>query len=222
MFPVYINRTEKNVDFDFFVDNFFRICKYHQSEGRASAFAFIIYDFHDPHLTKVLMDTDYWKTLDKTSGHLLTVFSLFEEPTKHKLNDRLVPKRVRMKFEAVKVETIKDVGLSYREIVEQFFGGTDFSSPSILFFQVKDDVISDYFFVGLSENKIEEGFNELKHLIDTSVEAIKQIAPENKENYSEIFHQLELNINSAVWWKKAKKRTAGLVNVLNFLAIFKP
>jgi hypothetical protein len=222
MFPVYINRTKKNVDFDFFIDNFQKICKYHQAQGRASAFAFIIYDFHNPHLTKVLMDTDYWNTLDKTSGDFLTVFSLFEEPTKHKLNNTLLPKRVRMKFEAVKVETTKELGLSYREIIETFFGGADFRSPSILFFQVDNEEISDYFFVELKENKIEDGFNELKELIDKSVEATKDISLENKSNYREIFHMLEVNVNSAVWWKKTKRRVIKVINLISFLSIFKP
>lgn len=222
MFPVYINQTRKNVDFDFFLNNFQNICKYHQSQGRASAFAFIIYDFHNPHLTKVLMDTDYWNTLDKTSGHFLTVFSLFEEATKHKFNDTLLPKRVRMKFEAVKVDTTKDLGLSYREIIELFFGGSDFPSPAILFFQVDNEQISDYFFVELKENKIEDGFNELKELIDKSVEAIKDIAPANKQNYREIIQMLEVNVNSAVWWKKTKRRVIKAVNLISFLSIFKP
>lgn len=222
MFPVYINRTNKGVDFDVFIDNFQRICKYHQSQGRASAFAFIIYDFHNPHLQKVLMDTDYWNTLDKTSGYFLTVFSLFEEPTKHKLNETLFPKRVKMKFEAVKVDTTKDLGLSYREIIELFFGGSDFPSPSVLFFQVDNDQVSDYFFVELKENKIEEGFNELKELIDHSVEAIKDIAPENKKNYREIFQMLEVNVNASVWWKKTKRRVTKAISVISFLSIFKP
>ncbi|MFY0104467.1 hypothetical protein ABTP95_22110, partial [Acinetobacter baumannii] len=77
----------------------------------------------------------------------------------------------------VKVDTTKDLGLSYREIIELFFGGAEFSSPSVLFFQVDKEQISDYFFVELKENKIEDGFIELKNLIDKSVEAIKDITP---------------------------------------------
>ncbi|MFM9654017.1 hypothetical protein ACKI1S_49790, partial [Streptomyces galilaeus] len=77
-----------------------------------------------------------------------------------------------------------------REIIELFFGGAEFSSPSVLFFQVDKEQISDYFFVELKENKIEDGFIELKNLIDKSVEAIKDITPENKQNYQQIFHML--------------------------------
>jgi hypothetical protein len=168
------------------------------------------------------MDTDYWDTLDRTSGHYLTIFSLFEEKAKHKLNDTLLPKRVRMKFEAVKVETRKDLNLSYRQIIELFFGGAEFISPSVLFFQVDDEKINDYFFVELKENKIEDGFNELKNIIDESVDAIKDISAENKRNYNEIFHMLELNVNSAVWWKKTKKTVQRGVNLISFLSIFKP
>ena len=109
-----------------------------------------------------------------------------------------------------------------REIIELFFGGADFPSPSILFFQVDNEQISDYFSIELKENKIEDGFNELKHLIDKSVEAIKDISLENKKNYPEIFHMLELNVKSAVWWIKTKRRTTKVVNLLSFLSIFKP
>jgi len=222
MYPVYINRTKKEVDFPVFIENFQRICRYHQMSGRASAFAFIIYDFHNPHLKKVLMDSDYWNTLDKTSGHFLTIFSLFEKPTKNKLNDTFFPKSVKMNFQAVKVGTTKDLALSYREIIALIFGRLDFPSPSILFFQVDNEQISDYFFVELKENKIEDGFNELKELIDHSVESIKAIAPENMKNYKEIFHMLEVNVNSSVWWKKTKRRTTKVINLISFLSIFKP
>lgn len=221
MFPVYLNTNRRGVNFQEFVDNFLEICKSHQQHKRASAFAFIIYDFHKPHLRKVLMDTDYWDTLNKVSGHYLTIFSLFEDPTKHKLNDNLFPRKVRMSFEAVKVNTQKDLVLSYKQIVELFFGGTEFPSPSVLFFQVSEDKISDHFFVSLKEDKIEEGFNELKNIIDESIAPIKEITPENKNNYDEIFRLIEINVNSAIWWKKAKKVATKSVNLLSFLSIFK-
>jgi hypothetical protein len=221
MFPIYINKTKENVDFDFFIDNFQRICRFHQTQGRASAFAFIIYDFENIHLRKILMDTDYWDTLDRTSGNYMTIFSLFEEQTKQRFNDTLFPKKVRMKFDAVKIDTTNDLGLSYRQIIELFFGGTDFPSPSILFFQVDEEQITDSFFVELKENKIEDGFIELKNIIDKSIEAIKDITPENKKNFKEIFHMLEINVNSAIWWKKTKKKVIKTVNIISFLSIFK-
>lgn len=222
MLPVYINKTNRGIDFDELKDNLIKICRQHHLQGRASAFAFIIYDFSNAHLRKVLMDGDYCDSLDRTSGHYLTVFSLFEGPTKDKFNNTLLPKKIHQKFEAAKVNTTKDIGVSYREIIELFFGGTDFPSPSVLFFQVNNEQISDYFFIELKENKIEDGFNELKELIDKSIEAIKDISPENKHNYREIFEMLVLNVNSSVWWRKTKKRTSGLISVINFLSIFKP
>lgn len=221
MFPVCINTTKENIGFRDFVENFHSICAEHHRNRRASAFAFIIYDFHKPHLTKLLMDTDYWKSLDKASGHFLTVFSLFEQPTKHKLNETLVPKQIRLKFEAIKINTPADVEASYREIIELFFGSADFPSPSVLFFQVDKERIIDHFFVELKEDKIEEGFNELKELLDKSIEAIAKITPENKKNYREIFEMIELNVSSATWWKKTKHATGKVINLVNFLAIFK-
>lgn len=221
MYPIFINRNTQGVSFEEFLDNFFEICKTHQLEGRASAFAFIIYDFNNPHLYKILMDRDYWESLNRLSGHYLTIFSLFEEMTKTKIDSKANPKYLRLNFEAVKVETRKDVSLSYKQIIETFFGDIEFKTPSILFFQVKDENITDHFFVGLQENKIEEGFIELQHFIKESVESIQQISPDNKENYSEIFKMLEVSVNSAVWWKKAAKTTKTIIGIKKFFGLFK-
>jgi hypothetical protein len=221
MYPIFINRNTQGLDFNEFIDTFFEICKNHQLDGRASAFAFIIYDFNNPHLYKILTDKDYWESLNRLSGNYLTIFSLFEQETKNKIDSNVYPKFIKLKFEAVKVETKKDISLSYKQIIETFFGSIEFKTPSILFFQVKDEIITDHFFVGLKENKIEEGFLELQQFVKESVKSIQQISPDNKENYSEIFKMLEISVNSAVWWKKAAKTTKTIVEIKKFFGLFK-
>ena len=61
----------KSYSFDSFEQEFHHICEAHRSQGRAMAFAFILYDKNSPEIKKVLNDPDYW---DSLSIHCLEPF----------------------------------------------------------------------------------------------------------------------------------------------------
>ncbi len=57
-----------------FSNGIIELCEKHRKDKRALAFAFIIYDFCNPHITKVLDDVDYWNALDAVSGKFLSIY----------------------------------------------------------------------------------------------------------------------------------------------------
>ena len=221
MHPVFINNTQQGLGFAEFKKKMVEICMQHQSSNRSSAFAFIIYDFDNEHVRKILFDIIYWDSLDHISGKYLTIFSLFDIPTKQSLEINSRQWSRPASFNAHKVYTNDNISSSYREIVDSFFGGISFKTPSILFFQVDKDVVIDYFLVELKEQKIEEGFLEIKRLITESVDAIKLISKENIQNHKEIFDMLKTSTKSSVWWTNAKKIGKKGIDLISFLSIFK-
>ncbi len=72
----------------------------------------------------------------------------------------------------------------------------DAKIPSILFFQVEDALISDYFLIELSEEKIEESFLELRDYIVSAVDRLKMIDPDNYGNFQPIFESLKQGVKS--------------------------
>jgi hypothetical protein len=220
MYPIFINEAGKGLDYDEFKDNLISICNTHLLENRASAFAFIIYDFSNEHVRKILGDKEYWESLHMISGKYLTVFSLFEGPTKQIIERKKSMWRTTMSYDAVSVRTDQSIDVSYKEIIASFFGNETFNAPSILFFQVEKDKISKSFFVELKEEKIEEGFLEIKKLIQQAIEAVKGISKENIGNYKEIFDLIESNVKASVRWKSINKISKKIFSIKDFISLF--
>ena len=76
MYTIYQNTTNEGYDINSFTECMISICNEHKKANRVLAFAFILYDFENPHLWKVLNDQVYWLALNEISGKYLTVFSL--------------------------------------------------------------------------------------------------------------------------------------------------
>ncbi len=223
MVPIYLNQTNEEISFEKLHDKLIEICEEHQKANRASAFAIIIYDFTDPHIEKILKDNIYWDSLHKISGNYLTVFSIFDTSFGSKMKEKITPRSGPMKiqFNAVSVTAEQGSKLGYIQLLNKFFNGLEFKSPSILFFQVNESVISDHFLIGLKEDKVEEGFNEIKKIIKTSVDSVCGVSKENKENYIEVFQLIQKDVESAVFWMKFKKTAPLIVEIINFVSLFK-
>ena len=58
-----------------FESHFVQMCETHRAQGRALAFAFILFDARQPHLRQALDEERYWAALDEQSGRNLTVFA---------------------------------------------------------------------------------------------------------------------------------------------------
>jgi hypothetical protein len=181
MFPIYVRNpgTSERIYIKEFAQNFKKICSEHQEEGKASSFALIIHDFKNPQVTKVLKDDGYFNSLNEISGHNLTVFYLeLTSEYKQKSKNNFVKEMNRFLFDEFEVED-------------------KVKTPAILFFQVKDKEIIDYFFCSLKENTVEKSYLELEGLLVKVSSIMEQISPENRKNYEQIFNLIKQEIDSA-------------------------
>src|SRR5664280_1916028 len=110
------------------------ICQSHRDKGRALAFAFILYDFADAQVIKVLDDSVYWDALDRISGSYLTIFSFHITPL-GKLGMGLKKRR--------KVTKQNHLFSYSNSFIEKQFGiELPASQPLLLFFQAGDGKLS--------------------------------------------------------------------------------
>lgn len=68
--------------------------------------------------------------------------------------------------------------------------------PFVLFFQTDGEVILDYFAVALKQEKLEDAFIELKRQIESAVESMAKVTPDNFKNHQEIFNLIESGVKS--------------------------
>lgn len=66
--------------------------------------------------------------------------------------------------------------------------------PSILFFQVNQNSVTDSLLIQLDEEMIEASFLELKSYLDSAARTLKKIELENKFNIDIIFDNLESSV----------------------------
>lgn len=183
MYTVYLNNKGEGHSYQTFYETMVEICLAHQQEDRALAFAFILYDFRDAHISKVLNDVDYWRSLDQISGKYLTVFSFHYEP---EARDKKRPSaKENVVYKMVAVKTTENLSTANDELLDRYFGDISIKFPAMLFFQVKKDKIIDYAIVELEKENIEAAFNELKKYIKEVVNTLKLVT--EKGNSEEIF-----------------------------------
>lgn len=63
----------RGLSIEAFERRFIQLCEAHHAQGRAWAFAFIVYDERHPHVRRALGEDGYWDYLDQLSGNALTV-----------------------------------------------------------------------------------------------------------------------------------------------------
>jgi len=189
----------KHIDFDDLSSLIRRICTDHRSSERALAFAFILYDFTNENISKILIDEAYWQSLNKLSGNLLTIFYIntnkstikaqtiehskkYNKPTENSLNTYCWMAGITCE---------NDPEIFNGMIKELFAIDKDIELPAILFFQVENENITDFFVTELQKDKIEETFLEVKGLIKCAVDSLKRITSECHGNTTEIFEVLK-------------------------------
>ena len=59
---------------DAFGQSIIDVCEKHRKENRALAFAFILYNFENPQIFKILNDRNYWNALNTISGQYLSIY----------------------------------------------------------------------------------------------------------------------------------------------------
>jgi hypothetical protein len=215
MVPIVISQ-DLNFDQNSFEDYLIGLANKHREEGRALAFSFIIYDFHNHVINGILEKKNYWNSLDNISGKHLSVFylnsqdSYYERRQKEIYEDKIKQLERRNKQETFSflipitpeptpVDKTKDY------ISKLFDLEDDISLPLVLFFQLEDDKISDSFIVGLKNEKLEDAFIELRDHIKNAVDALKDVEDEYKGNHQEIFELIRVGVVGGKWNKIIKK-----------------
>jgi len=72
-------------------------------------------------------------------------------------------------------------------------------------------------FAQLRENKIEDGFVEMKEIIKTAINSLNNVLEENGNNSDELFNLLKQSIKSSELWKNAQSKFNSLVKIKDFL-----
>jgi|ERR1043166_2479018 hypothetical protein len=126
------------------VDSFYRrfeeICREHLKAGKAKAFAFIFYDFLDRDLKTLLKDQGVFSQLDRLAGHKLSIFFLHTAS--------------RSTVEAFNQEFLAALGIP--ETV---------GLPTVVFFKLREDDLTDVAVVELNSSDLIHGFKELYDII---------------------------------------------------------
>jgi hypothetical protein len=179
---------------DAFAHSIIDVCEKHRNDKRALAFAFILYDFENPQILKILNDRNYWNALHTISGKYLSIYYIHSrENTFGEDLDAVDGREQRGLYPIVgnnNLSTILPMLKRYLKLNE------DVKNPSILFFQVDGTVISDYFLIELFEERIEDSFLELKDYVSSAVDRLKTIDPENYGNFQPIFESLKQGVKS--------------------------
>jgi hypothetical protein len=192
---------------DAFYPSIIDVCKKHREDNRALAFAFVIYDFENPQISKILNDRDYWNALNTISGRYLSIYYIHSR--EDTFGKGLASVSGREQRGLYPIERDNDMTVILPMLKRYLELDEDVKNPSILFFQVEGTLISDYFLIELFEGRIEGSFLELKDYISSAVDRLKMIDPENYGNIQPIFESLKEGLRSTKFrkglFRKAQK-----------------
>lgn len=179
MFEIYFKDLHNPVSG--FNSHFLDLTTKHSSE-RKLAFAFILCNFTDPNIRRIIDDSYYFEDLHFTSGEYFNIYFI-------RLNGF----------------NFKNYGL-YDKFFETTFGLKNIDTPAILFFQTQYGKIIDNFLLSINKkNNLENSFKELRKGIEVVTDTLRKVEPENFENRQEIFTEIKRNLESLQSWNIAKK-----------------
>ncbi|WP_145860817.1 hypothetical protein [Pedobacter suwonensis] len=218
MYPVFNNSSQIGHSADSLQESLIEICNSHRNADRALAFAFILYDFTNPQVSKVLHDSDYWMALNEISGKYLTVFSIHKSSKSEGESNKLAKPEIAMAY-MTGFSSVERPELTTDQIITRYFDA-DFKVeyPAILFFQVDEMEVVDGVMIGLNEEKLEDAYLEIQSYIRSAVKALAKIEPESKGNFQEIFNQLEGNVKQNRNARVIRKFTKKGVNLLGIVS----
>ncbi len=134
--------------FDSFLKRFIDICEEHLDDGRAKAFAFLLYGFQDQQIKDILKKQGGFAQLDRLSGKDLSIFYL------HTDNRRLL-------------KAFNEIFLGAFEIESTY------QRPFVLFFKVADREVTDVRVVELEQTDLLFAFKELYDIIEIYIARTK-------------------------------------------------
>jgi hypothetical protein len=157
MIPIFEQGSGKGIghNVDSFIDRFDEILAQHIAEGRARAFAFILYDFTDHSIGKILRDQGGFARLDRLSGKNIGIFYLHN-------GTRRTIERFNTQF------------LTALDLKEEA------KRPCVVFFKFEDQRIIDISVAQLESSDLIHGFEELYRVVDTYISDSKT-APDSPQ-----------------------------------------
>lgn len=231
MVPIVVSKDQR-FDDDSFKDYILKICKTHKNEQRALAFAFIVYDFDDYTITKILEDKKYWSVLDRLSEQYLSVFYVNSQDEYYTRRQQEIyyEEKQRRAENARKGYISYFVPLSLRatpldktiELIKSDFQiDENINHPFVLFFQTQGDTIIDNFIISLKQERVEDAFLELKAHLKHAVEGIKKVTPDNFENHQEIFDLLKGEVKSGEFYDFVSKKVISKLSIGTIISLVK-
>lgn len=151
MVPIYEQGQGNGIghSFDTLLHRFTDICNDHLSNGRAKAFAFLLYDFQDKNIKNILKNQGGFAMLDRLSGHDLSLFYL-NSKDKHLLK--------QFNYVFLKAFDIDEQGIQL---------------PLVLFFKIVDNEVADIEIVELEQNNLMFAFKELYDIVKNYIDRAK-------------------------------------------------
>lgn len=232
MIPIAYNENQ-GIDGNDFGNYLIQMCKQHRSQGKALAFAFIVYDFENHTIPDILKKRSYWNALHKISGNKLGVFYINSQDSYYKKRQNEIYKDELQKrkknsqggtlsflIPITKKPIPIDNAIDF--LKSEFQIDENIKTPFVLFFQLdNEDNLSDYFIVQLKKDKLEDAFLELKTHIKNAVNSLDKVSPENYENHQEIFELIKGELESSQLNRFiAKKKDIIILNISFVIKIF--
>ena len=220
MYPIFLNSPNESYNFTSFKDKMIDICNEHIQNDRALCFCMIVYDETNVGFVKMLRDDDCWTSLNKISGNYLTVFSVFKHSRTNRTKSK--PKlRAKMSFKAITKINVNDLHEGNDTILSSYFNEvSEINYPSLLFFQVDNEGVSDTWVLELDEKNDYDTYDEVQKIFKCAIQGLKRIDRENKENRQSVFDQaigeLTKMKNKHTLIKLVKKYT----NIKEFISSF--
>jgi hypothetical protein len=134
--------------FETMIKRFIDLCNDHLKNGRARAFAFLLYDFDDKQIQNILKNNGGFTQLDRLSGKDLSIFYL------HSSNKALIKQFNNVLLSAFEIDMEK----------------TNF--PLMLFFKIADNEVKDLEIVELEQSNLMFAFKELYDTIQNYIARI--------------------------------------------------
>lgn len=167
MIPIYEQRNGRGVGYNYheFSARFDEICREHLRERRATAFAFIFYDFGSA-LHQTLKDRDVFTELDRLAGKTISIFYL-DTPTARAFTARFT-----------------------RDFAQALGLADPLTLPCIVFFKVTDGKAKDVIVATLPDHEA-IGYQKLYSFIDDYVSDAPAIAEGTESQACGRFHWIK-------------------------------
>lgn len=166
----------------------------------AAIYGILLYSDRNPHIKKLVGDSDYWDAMNEISSEHWAIFSI-----KAKAGTKNAPRPRPGTFSYMvpvwkepkdNIELLSVFGLESSE---------DFPLLAVFFIDSNEEVICRL--IHIDDSTIENAFNTLKNIVGTIAKAISGIEAENLKNSEGVYSAVMFALDSKVEWDRLKSST---------------